>query len=294
MPEVDLRRLVTRLSTLPTVSPLYGQISAAIENPRTSAADVGALVARDATTTARLLRMVNSAFFGYPERVTTVTRAVTIVGFDALRNLILATSVLELFNLRGVTWKGFSPEELWQHSLATAIAARAIARRLARREVEEFFVAGLIHDIGKMALLHLMRERYLLAVDLAARERLLIVEAERTIIGLNHTQVGRLLTEAWNLPRALVTTVARHHQPPREPEGLLPAAVHLADIMARALAIGSGGDERVPPLADGAWETLGLALGDLAGIMGEVEQEQPRLAALMHGLRADQGQGEAA
>jgi putative nucleotidyltransferase with HDIG domain len=284
----DLRRLVSRLSTLPTVSPLYSQVSEAIDNPRTSAAHVGELVAHDATMTARLLRMVNSAFFGYPERVTTVTRAVTIVGFDALRNLILATSVMDLFQVRGHAWTGFSPQELWHHSLATGIAARAIARRLRRREAEEFFVGGLIHDIGKMAMLHLTRERYLAAVDLAAQTQVLIGEAEQQLIGVSHAQIGRLLADEWRLPRALVTAVARHHQPQRD--DLLTAAVHLADIMARALAIGSGGDARVPPLVGEAWEALGLHITDVASIMKEIEVEQPRLTALMRGLGMEQGE----
>jgi HD-like signal output (HDOD) protein len=164
---------------------------------------------------------------------------------------------------------------------------------LGRREAEEFFVAGLIHDIGKMALLHLTRERYLLAVDLAARDRLLIGEAERRLVGISHTQVGRLLVEEWRLPTGLVAAVAHHHQP-REHTGLLPAAVHLADIMARSLAIGSGGDGRVPPLVEEAWSQIGLKLGDIAGIMTEIEMEQPRLAALMLGIRGEQGRGEAA
>jgi putative nucleotidyltransferase with HDIG domain len=291
--ESAVHQLVARLTTLPTLPPVYQHLCAALDDPDVTPARIGALIGQDPTLTARLLRMVNSAFFGYPEQIASISRAVTIIGFEALRNLILATAVLDTLVLRGPLWGGFSPGDLWHHSLATAVAARAIARRVGPRESEEFFVAGLRHDIGKLAMLYLERERYLLAIDLALNERILIGEAEARVFGISHPRVGQLLVEAWQLPRPLVMAVALHHQPTRE-AGRLVAVVHVADILARALALGSGGDGRVPPLAPDAWEALGLRLGDIAGLLREIEQDLPLLAGLLRGVRRTPERGEAA
>ena len=130
----------------------------------------------DQTLTARLLRLVNSPFYGFAQKVTTVSRAVGLIGFEALRNLVFSTSVMNLF--KGDESATFRPSEFWKHSIGAAIAAKNIARRLGEKQVEEFFVAGLMHDIGKLVHHEFLPDEFCRAGELALERDILLREAE--------------------------------------------------------------------------------------------------------------------
>jgi len=253
-----LRRELPRIEDLPTLPRTVLRITELINDPATSARDLARIIAEDQVLTARLLKLVNSSFYGFRRKIATVTEAVLMIGFEAVRNHLLTTSVFDLFPSRSPALRR-GQELLWDHSLGCAVAAKAIAAAMRRDNLEEIFVAGLLHDIGKIVLIAKFPAE---AEAVAARvaRGAAILEAEEDILGCTHAAVGRRLAEHWNLPSALAQAIEGHHPPfaggtPDEQA----AIVHLADILARVLELGSGGDDRIPALDPAAWRTLRLS-----------------------------------
>ena len=267
MAVADLKRLIAKVEDLPTLPRTVLRITEMVNDPRASARDLSRIITDDQVLTARLLKLVNSSFYGFPQRVSTVTGAIVLIGFDAIRNLLLTTSVLDLFPPR--TFRGRRHQEsLWDHSLGCAIGAKAIGEILRYEKLEELFVAGLLHDIGKIVTMSLLPEQFARIAGRVQQGRLLISAAEAEVLGCTHADIGRLLAQRWNLPAKLVSLIEHHHQPGAAGAWSVEASiVHLADILARALSLGSGGDDRVPPVDRCAWDLLKLKTGSLDDIM---------------------------
>lgn len=264
--------LLARVKTFPTLPVIVDKIAALTRHPDTTPRDMELLVARDQTLTARLLLLVNSPFYAFPQKITTISRAVGIIGFEALRNLAFSTSVMRLFGTESS--ETFQPPEFWKHSVGTAIAAKELARQLGEKQVEEFFVAGLVHDIGKLVHHEYLSEPFARAAQLAAERDVLLRDTEREVLGFCHDDTAAILLKQWQLPERLVTMVTDHHRPSRTGKPSRDAAlVHLADILCRAKGFGSGGDNKIPRLDRRAWDALGLTFGDLDQVMGRMDRE---------------------
>ncbi len=145
----DIDRVISRVEDLPTLPRTVLRITELVNDPKSSARDLARIITDDQVLAARLLKLVNSSFYGFPQRISTITGAIVLLGFDAIRNLLLTTSVFDIFSNR----KNISlirQEQFWDHSLGCAVAAKVIGKHLRYDKVEELFVAGLLHDIGKI------------------------------------------------------------------------------------------------------------------------------------------------
>lgn len=250
-----LVRSVKNISSLPTI---YVKVNELINDPTSCAADLGRVVEKDQALTSKLLRLANSAFYSFPGRIETITRAITIIGFKQLKDLVLAISVREAFNEFGkdspVNMKNF-----WQHSIGCGIASRVLAVYRGELIAESFFIAGLLHDFGRLILLEIYPKKFKEVHETAKKENLSVEEVEQTIFGFTHADVGAELVKAWNLSEALSEAIAYHHVPSLStnyPE--LTATVHLANIITHVLQLGFSGDLFVPPLDRDAWKITGL------------------------------------
>lgn len=273
MAVADLKRLIAKVDDLPTLPRTVLRITEMVNDPRASARDLARIITDDQVLTARLLKLVNSSFYGFPQRVSTVTGAIVLIGFDAIRNLLLTTSVFDLFPSRTSRDRRHQ-EALWDHSLGCAIGAKAIGEVLRYEKLEELFVAGLLHDIGKIVAMTLLPEAFARITQRAIQDRLLIATAEAEALGCTHADIGRLLAQRWNLPAKLITLIERHHDPAAAGAWAVEASVvHVADILTRALGLGSGGDDTMPSLDRSAWELLKLKTGSLDGIMATMLDE---------------------
>jgi len=273
MADADLQRFIAKIEDLPTLPRTVLRITEFINDPRAGANDLARIITDDQVLTARLLKLVNSSFYGFQQRISTVTEAILLVGFDAIRSLLLTTSVFDLFPSRTARSRR-DQEMLWDHSLACAVGAKVIGGAVRYEKLEELFVAGLLHDIGKIVEMTLRPEDFARVAERVREGRVPICAAEMGVLGCTHADIGRLLAERWNLPPKLVNTIAWHHTPAAAGAFAVESSiVHLADILARALQLGSGGDPMVPPVDHAAWDLLKLKPASLDDIMAAMLAE---------------------
>lgn len=275
----DLQKTLDRIEDLPTLPDVVAKLNRLLSDPSSSAADINDVLAQDIALSAKILKLVNSPYYGFPRRITTITYAVVILGFNAVRNLALSAAVFDLF--AGKPGKNdFDVKAFWRHSICTAIAGAAIARRCKMPDADNAFTAGLLHDIGKVATLRFFPEGMGKTMARVAAQDCLFLEAERAELSFDHATLGGALLERWNLPPGLSEAVRLHHAPAEARlSGRLTAAVHLADLLSRCLRNGSGGDRRIPRLDAAAWECLELGWPDVAAVADQIRAEIARAGA---------------
>ena len=257
--------------TLASLPMIYTRLTEAIENPRASTMRIAHIIASDSALTARLLRLVNSAFYAFSSRIDTVQQAVLLIGTQPIRDLALATSVLSVFP--GIPRELVSMESFWEHSIATGVTARLLATYRNERRAERFFVAGILHDIGRLLLFALRPDAARAALTRSRTGGEPLVVAEHAAFGFDHGEAGGAVLEAWKLPEDLQEIVRCRHAPADAGHYQRNAAlVHVADVIATAMKIGNSGDPAVPALASDAWEQLGLAPTILSALTDEVER----------------------
>ena len=269
----DLNRIIGKIEDLPTLPRTVLKITELVNNPRSSARDLARIITDDQVLTARLLKLVNSSFYGFPQRISTVTGAIVLLGFDAIRNLLLTTSVFDIF-ANNQEADRLNQEKYWDHSIGCAVGAKVIGNALRHDKIEELFVSGLLHDIGKIVEMMFLPKEFSKLTAYTHRKQVLIRVAEEKLLGYTHAEIGEWLAQRWNLPPKLVSIIAHHHQPSTAGQFTLEAAIiHFADILCRALNIGFGGDDKIPQLDAFAWDALKIKTQAIEPIMQEIKKE---------------------
>jgi HD-like signal output (HDOD) protein len=259
------RELIDDLAQMVSLPEVYYRLEELIDDPDASIDDIAAVVCADPDLAFRLLGLANSSLFAFPAQVETVSRAVTLIGTRQLRDLVLATLVVRQFS--GLPIGVVDMQQFWRHSLGTAVICRSFAIWRRERNVERFYLIGLLHDLGRL-LLFLKLPDAMSKLLLAARESSAsLFELEREEFGYDHASLGGLLMDDWSLPQSVCRPIAAHHAPQRG-EGYASDAslLHLADLCVNALQWGSSGQPCVPRLIEKAWEMAELdeaALGDI-------------------------------
>ncbi|HET57107.1 MAG TPA: HDOD domain-containing protein [Deltaproteobacteria bacterium] len=264
---MDIRNMRTRteaINALPTVPSALKQISAMFEKPRLSIDELSGFISGDPALTSKILKMVNSAAYGFPNRISSISHAIMLLGFNVVRGLLLGVSVFDLMqkNIAG----------LWEHSVGCAVAARCIAQKKNLQEPEEVSICGLLHDIGKVILiLHYPRE-YETVLAKARDEGISLFEAEQSRFEATHADVGSWLARKWRFPVNLAEAIEYHHTPHLSRQAKLETAiVHVSDILVRARGIGINGDMLVPDIHPESWTLLQLTDDDVRDILAELE-----------------------
>ncbi len=259
-------------SSLGSYAPVLEEIEALLESPECSLVTIGETIEKEPDLTARLLRLSNSSFYGFSSRLSTVTEAISLIGIQQVQDLILASSIISQFE--GVEDEVVTMESFWQHSLACGIGSRLLAMEKRLPKADKFFVAGLLHDMGRLVLFSRAPEPTREIFALYRSEHLLLHEAEQRVLGFDHQQIAAAVMQQWKFPVNLTQAVACHHQPESADTARQEASVvHLADHLVNALQIGSSGERHVPPLNMRAWETLGLPTTVLPNIVAGIEEQ---------------------
>lgn len=262
--------LVTKAGELASLPGTWQTVDAVLANQSVSTQQIADAISVDQALTVRLLRLANSPLFGLSQRVERLSQAVHLVGTRQVRDLCLAATILDRFD--GVPAVRASMPGLSMHSLAAGLISRAIASRRREANVERFFVAGLLHDVGLMVLLLQLPVEEGQALAKAGTGVPLEI-AEKGVLGYDHAEVGALLVERWRLPGALVEPVGCHHTPyAATAHKVETAAVHVAGLAADLLGIGTEGPVSTP-LDPRAWEILGIQASDLPAMLDEVDRQ---------------------
>lgn len=270
----SLKQRLQSINTLPTLPSVIVKMTELLQNPSTSAEEVGRAIKTDQALASKVLKLVNSAFYGFPGKIGTITHAIVILGFSTVKNIVLTASILDAFKKDTADENEFNPENFWVHSIACGAAAQCIARTVGSNEKEECFIAGLIHDIGKIILYKYMPEEFLRTIHKSRSEKKLFFQSEKELFDITHQEIGSELARLWRLPPHLKNAIAYHHNPSTKREGYkITTIVHCADIFVRALDYGNGGDDKVPLIDEEVWRNLGLESISLTALFDNIRDE---------------------
>ena len=264
---IEIADLVEPWAASPPI--LYYRLRETLDDPDTTFDDLSAVIMTDTAMSARLLKIVNSAFYGFDDKVDTLTHALNIVGTEQLTDLALAAIVTSTF--KGIPRDLINMETFWMHSIACGIAARKIAGHVPGAEVEKMYLAGMLHDIGSLIIFKKSPEesKKILLRCQESGENLFKVEKE--VLGYDHAEVGALLLTEWKLPERLVQVVKFHHQPADSGDHIEEACViALADALVYELKIGNSGEPGVPELDPKVLEMIPISDEEMNVLKEEV------------------------
>ncbi len=282
-----IQSLVSRMRTLPSRPSLYIEVMRELRSPTASATTVGELVAKDLAISTKLIQVVNSAFYGLAQQVTDPAAAVLLLGLETTASLVLSIEAFARFDKVKPIY--FSMDRVWKHSQAVASSAKRIAELLSNDSdiARNAFTAGLLHDIGKLALALNFEEQYHGALKLAEKQKLSPVEVEAQVFGATHAETGAYLLAVWGLPLPIVEAVARHHAPASSLEKHFTAttALHIAERLEYAEDVARNG------LKDVQVDLNYPAELELAGRMEELRAIVRREDANGDSPKAEQNEG---
>ncbi|MBI3594046.1 MAG: HDOD domain-containing protein [Nitrospirae bacterium] len=262
----EIHRAISNVSNLPTLPGVISKLNSLVENDRSSIDQMSHVISSDQTLSARVLKLVNSPFYGFPGRVSTVSHALILLGVNVVKGLTLSASIFELMEKQAVG--------LWEHSLGTAVIARFIAKELGHPDLDSVSTAALLHDIGRVVLKVMFVEDYQKIQTLISARDATMLEVEQEVLNTDHAEIGSWLARAWNLPEKLIEPIAFHHSVERAKEQKTVASiVHLSDVLVKGYGFGFSGDEFVSSIQQAAWEHLSLTDEKVEKIVSALEME---------------------
>jgi HD-like signal output (HDOD) protein len=236
MEKTDILKKLDQIENLPTLPVIVQQVQKLIENPNSNMSQIALIITRDQSIAARVIRLVNSAFYGLGNKISSIQQAIMLLGLNTVKNLVIGVSVVKTFEgVHNATL--FDREKFWLHSFACATGARLIAKKLDRIEPEDFFMAGLLHDIGILVLDQFFHEEFIRVVQQTVRTKMELTEVEKSVIGVTHCEIGEFMAAKWRVPEYLAIAIRHHHKPllfelETEKHRFIAAAVHIADTSA--------------------------------------------------------------
>jgi HD-like signal output (HDOD) protein len=270
IPLGPLELLVSEIK-LPALPQVLIELLRVINDPASSATDLAEVISMDTSLASYLLRIVNSAYYSFPFPIDTVTRAVVLIGNREISSLAFSTSFLKMFKASPAAMLNI--ELFWKHNIACGIIARALAQHCKKKNPARHFVAGLLHDIGRLVIFSNLPDLAKEIMAVGHEKTLLLTEAEQVVLGFDHARFGGALLGKWNFPSTLVAAVLYHHAPDREERYGEPGIVHIADIITKALGLGSSGQFYVPPVNIQTWEGLRISPEELVPLIRGLDRE---------------------
>lgn len=272
--QMKLEELFRNETSIPSLPQVFYQFKEAVDDPNASFAELAKIIECEPGLTARLLKIVNSPFFGFQNAVETIPHAISILGNKELSDLVLSTCTLERF--KNVSPKAMDMQLFWEHSIACGLVARIIATRLVNDvDPDIVFVGGLLHDIGRLLICLIVPEKFSEVFLRAQTEGTSLLKSEKSILGFGHDEAGGELLRRWNLPKVHEKSVRFHHNPAGASKFSKEASiVNIANSMANSLALGCSGELSVSEIEKESMEILGIKDEEIFSTIREEVQEQ--------------------
>lgn len=264
---------------MPSLSITLTKVLQVCNNQLSSPNDLNRVISLDPVLTGKVLKLINSAYYSMPEPVTSLTRAMIIMGMNTVKNLALGTAVMEQFGKKSGNdpRSAFSMDTFWMHSLGVGVTTKllSLSSGTSPQDAEEYFIAGLLHDMGKIPLNRCFAEDYNRLVSAATAGQTFVHPLEKENFSMDHAQVGKILSENWRLSPAIIASMAFHHRPDEAEETLRPFVmrIHIADIFINRMATTSANEPAIDALMANALEQAGLSRTYLEGLHQRVTEE---------------------
>ncbi len=270
------KRIVENIKQLPALPTIVNKLIRVVNSVETSAEDAANLIEKDPALTVKVLRLANSAFYGMPRSISSVSSAVVVLGFNTLKSLVLSASVMGMFPSNG-SKIAFDRIRFWKHSIVCAMISRSIAQQIMDTTMidpQSAFCAGIMHDIGKLIFEIFTPQDYAAVCKYAQEKNMSLINIESEIMGISHAQIGNILADKWALPLELEAAIVHHHNPlaAKNIRDLV-TIVHVADTIAHKLNCGLWDNEPLPLEWKGAKESLSLGDDEYQNLIAAAEKD---------------------
>lgn len=255
--KISLEKILIHTETLPSLPEILIKLNEVVNSPFSSFDDFSKIIGKDAGLTARVLKIVNSSFYGFPKKIDNVSRACGLLGTQQIMDIVLATKIIDAFS--GIDKEYVDMKSFWQHSILTGIVAKLTSTMLKEINPESYFVSGLIHDIGRLLFFKSYPQIMKEILRRHRAQNILLWKLEEEAFGFNHAKLGGILLHKWRFASHQQETVMYHHYPSASQSYKRPCAIiHVANIIAKAIAPYTSGDFFITPLDRVAFESLNL------------------------------------
>jgi len=269
-----LEKIKSSLDDLASMPHIASKALDLLNQEEPSSSELSKLFELDMVLTGKLLQMVNSAFYGLSKEVSTVSQAISILGFGTLRSTLISSIAFDMFNKTESSL--IDPKGLWFHSLGTGLFSQSIAKEMKLSNVDDYFIAGLLHDIGKVILTQQSSDKFKIVLQTAKANRLSTYEVEEKILGTNHSLIGHIVCEHWSLPKRISSAIKYHHNisdTSDESVKMLSAVVQFSDFFCNLNRIGDNGSGKLSFMQKEAKKIITISADVRQKITLEVKQE---------------------
>lgn len=270
-------QMFTCVKQLPPLPAAVIAVLASFGRPDVDVDEIARKISVDQGMVTRVLRVANSAFYGFNGKVGTMHDAVVLLGLHNVRSLVVAAGLIHQFSPKD--GQMFDRNAFWLHNIGTGVCARVLADKLGK-DGELAFTAGLLHDVGRLVVEACCPEKFSAVAARCLADDISMIKAEQLVLGVDHAQIGFEAAERWNFPAAIRQAIRDHHQP-GETSGFLADIVHVANVLCHALDIGNAGYDYVPPLSGAVWQRLGLRWETVRDCLPEIERQNNAASQMM-------------
>jgi len=279
-PTIDF--LANEAAVVYSLPQLYERFNLVINHPRSSIADITRIITEDTGLSSCILKLANSPLFGYYTNIDSISKAVTIIGTQQLRDMALAISCIRVF--RDIPERLINMTSFWQHSITIAIISRILAIYRREANVERYFVAGILHDVGQLILYTRAPELVKEMIAASAKSGEPYTKIQRSTLGYDHGDLGGELLKRWGIPAVITEPVACHHAPGRAKRYPLETSLmHVADVIGHAMQVGFSGEPFIPPLDECSWERLSIPVSMLPTIITQTDAQLSEVLSILSG-----------
>jgi putative nucleotidyltransferase with HDIG domain len=250
------------IKNMPSLPTTVAKVLEVCNNPQTSPADLNHVISLDPVLVGRVLKLINSAYYGLGQQVTNLVRAIIMLGINTVKNLALSTAVMGSLSSKK-DLKGLDMDGFWRHSLCVGVSSKILARKrgIDSKLIEEYFAAGLLHDIGKIPLNAILSKEYMLTVSAADRERISLYRSEENTLGVNHSAAGASIVTAWKLDGPVGDSIIHHHDYLEYPGNFrdILYSIVVSNWFASVMGIGFSGDRWPEKIDPSVWTALNVS-----------------------------------
>lgn len=272
-----MQKKLDSIESLPTLPIIVQQIQQLITSRTANMSQIASVIARDQAISARVIKLINSAFYGIRSKITSIQQAIVMLGLNTVKNLVTGVAIVRSFEHDNHA-SLFDREKFWLHTFGCAMGARTIAVRLKRDEPEDYFLAGLLHDVGILILDQFCHREFVEVLQTCVSQGTSYIDAERSVIGFTHCEAGEFLARRWKMPEMLINPIRFHHEPSfsgcEENQDLdIVAAVHVCNTIANKVGIHMGVRCGIQDCSSSALKHLGVTVEDVQTEFESVRNE---------------------